>query len=71
MIGALWLWFGGKSYFLDDVDVPLVFGDLFQKLKITQENLVLIQEQLSQNPRDPFLLDKDFNLNMELKLLLD
>ncbi|VVA22881.1 PREDICTED: reverse mRNAase [Prunus dulcis] len=34
-----------------------VFGDLFHKLRITQENLVLIQEQLAQNPYDPFLLD--------------
>ncbi|BBH02819.1 zinc ion-binding protein, partial [Prunus dulcis] len=40
-------------------------------MRITQENLVLIQEQLAQNPYDPFLLDQDFKLNTELKILLE
>ncbi|CAL9002648.1 unnamed protein product, partial [Prunus brigantina] len=48
-----------------------VFGDLFHKLSSTQDNLALIQEQLAQNPYDPFLLDQDLNLNTELKLLLE
>ncbi|KAI5342020.1 hypothetical protein L3X38_009895 [Prunus dulcis] len=47
-----------------------VFGDMFHKLRITQDNLALIiQEQLAQNPFDLFLLDQD--LNTELKLLLE
>ena len=48
-----------------------MFGDLFHKLRITQENLVLIQEKLAQNPYDPFLLDQDFKLNTEWKILLE
>ncbi|CAL8163099.1 unnamed protein product [Prunus armeniaca] len=47
-------------------------GNAAQKIQsLTQGNLLLIQEQLAQNPYNLYLLDKDLKLNTDLKILLE
>ncbi|CAL9007199.1 unnamed protein product [Prunus brigantina] len=47
-----------------------IFGNLFQKLKETQDHLNLIQNQLANSPTSSFLISKNRELNLNLRTLL-
>ncbi|CAL9009540.1 unnamed protein product [Prunus brigantina] len=61
-----------EAMWLSHTDFPhVIFGNLFQKLKETQEHLNLIQSQLANSPTSSFLINKNSELTLHLRSILE